>query len=117
MPRSPSLIKVSRRSFVTGSAVVSAPLVSVPSAFEAWEAERRSLEEVLDGPLAAAPEEKRAGLLTRVFELEEKILRTPSADLRAIRAKARLLSWYLDMEDADGAVAMRHIRDFLESKV
>jgi len=81
--------------------------------FEGWEAERAGLERQLHG----TPEEDEAvyeRLLDRSFQLEQRILRTPSLELPAIRVKARLVLWLMEMEDADALPAMRHIQAYLE---
>lgn len=53
-------------------------------------------------------------LLDRSFELEQLIFTTSCLELRAIRVKARLLLWLMEIEQADGLAAMRHIQAYLE---
>ena len=46
--------------------------------------------------------------------LESLILSTPSTELSAMRVKAELLTWLMEMERADGLPAMKQIASFLE---
>ncbi len=81
--------------------------------FRAWAMERGELGETL----ARTPESEaqiRESLLDRSYQLERLIIETPSDELSAIRAKAAILLWHMDMERADGLPAMRHIRTFLD---
>lgn len=55
-------------------------------------------------------------MLDRAFELERLILNTPSLELPALRSKADILVWLMEMEGADGLPAMRHIRDYLAAQ-
>lgn len=55
-------------------------------------------------------------LLDRLYELERLIIETPSDDPLALKAKAAILLWCMEMEQADGLPAMRHIRDYLDSQ-
>lgn len=82
--------------------------------FESWHAERQMLEAALDfTPEDAAPA-ARERLFDRVFQLERQILTTPSVDLPAMRAKAAMLVWLMEMEQADGLFAMKQIASFLD---
>jgi hypothetical protein len=80
--------------------------------FEAWEAARAAAERLADRT-PETEEQLRVRLLDRRFELENLIFATPCLELPAIRVKARLLLWVMEMEDGDGLDAMRHIHDYL----
>jgi hypothetical protein len=107
---------VSRRSLLAFGAATRLPTPTNQTLhpFAAWLAERRLLEQALD----RTPEETQAAtrerLLDRTFELEGLILNTPSDELRAMRVKAAMLVWLLEMEGCDGLGAMRHIKAFLD---
>ena len=83
--------------------------------FEAWIAERTAIQLALETATKDADAD-RDRLLNRSFELERRIVETPSAALPAIRAKVEILVWYMQMEQADGLPAMLHIRDYIERK-
>jgi hypothetical protein len=83
-----------------------------PHRFEAWEFQRAELEHQID----RTPEAEaglREQLLDRSFALERLIFATPCLDPPAIRVKARLLLWLMEMERADGLAAMRDIYAYL----
>jgi|GEM_PF-2637581 len=116
--RSSKSLSASRRGLLTGS-VVTVVLGGADSrarpvhCFESWEAERTELERLLDVTLEAN-EKLRNRMLDRSESLERLIFETDSLELAAIRVKARLLLWLMEMERADGVVAMRHIQAYLE---
>lgn len=83
-----------------------------PNPFVAWAAEWDRQEQLLDG-LPADDEIAREPLLARIFDLQDLILNTPATELAAIRIKAASLLWLMEMEHADGLLAMRHIHDWL----
>lgn len=107
-----------RRNVLLGGvgAVLSRPptLTAASNPFERWEAERRELEADLDRLPEATFPFARDRVLTRMSELERLILETPSFELSAVRVKAGLLTWLMEMEQADGLSAMRHIQDYLD---
>lgn len=111
------LASISRRSFLVGSTglVLSDQAAAARmDPFSTWERERAALEAELDRTPEATMREFREQLLGRLYETEQLILETPSSELNAMRAKASVLTWLMEMEQADGQSAMRHIRDFLE---
>jgi hypothetical protein len=83
--------------------------------FESWETERSEVERLADR-MPEAEEQLRKRLLDRRFELENLILATPCLELPAVRVKARLLLWLMELEDRDGLDAMRHIHAYLHRK-
>jgi hypothetical protein len=86
---------------------------STGNVFEAWSAERRAIETALDDTLEEIDPDGRERLFDRAFALERLILTTPSVELSAMKAKAHLLLWLMEMERADGLPAMRHIHAYL----
>jgi len=118
MRRSSKDLTVCRRAFLLApTALATAP--GVPSGasahqFDRWLAERQVLEAALDRTPEATHEEARERLFDRIFDLEALILETACLDPPAIRAKARLVAWYMEMDEADGLVAMQHIQAYLD---
>jgi hypothetical protein len=80
--------------------------------FAEWLAERTTVEAALD----RTPEKdsvKREALLDRAIELERLILYTPDQTPSAIRAKAHVLRWLMEMAHAEELPAMREIEEFV----
>lgn len=108
---------VSRRAILTMPGALATPSsgFAYPSLhpFDSWAMERRLLEYALSD----APEETHARarerILDRLFALERLILETECLDLAAVRVKADLVLWTMQMEEADTLSAMRHIHRFL----
>jgi hypothetical protein len=121
----PSLSKslsLSRRALLQASAATAGvPSQSAskspvhPHRFESWETERAEVELLADHT-PEIEELLRRRLHDRSFELESLIFATPCLELPAIRVKARLLLWLMEMEDSDGLDAMRHIHAYLHRK-
>ena len=81
--------------------------------FDAWLAERDELDAMLD----VTPEENekaRDKIYDRFFEIERLIIETACIELPAIQAKVGLLLWLMEMEQADGLPAMRHIKQYID---
>ena len=81
--------------------------------FDAWLAERDILAALLD----VTPEENekaRNKIFDRYAQIERLILRTRSLELPAIKAKVGIILWLMEMEDADGLPAMRHIKAYID---
>ena len=114
--------KLSRR-LVVGASVAS-PLATLPvrveplalDPFEAWTAERELISQALRS-VPETDEPAQARLLDRSHQLERLIIETPTEDLAGVRAKADILVWYMEMEQADGLAAMRHIRNYLAGRL
>lgn len=81
--------------------------------FETWLAERSELNAQLN-VTPETNEKARDKIFDRCFQIERLIVTTPCFDLPAIRAKAGLLLWYMEMEQADGLPAMRQIKEYLD---
>jgi len=90
------------------------PLSSPRANFQQWALKRTELIAALD----RTPEEgaERDRLLERLYELERLIVETPSVERSDVCMKADILLWYMEMEQADGFPAMRHIRAYLEQQ-
>lgn len=81
--------------------------------FDAWLRQRAELDDMLD----LVPEENeraRDRIFDRYSALERLILRTRCLDLPAIKAKAGILLWLMEMESSDGLPAMRHIKAYID---
>jgi hypothetical protein len=81
--------------------------------FDTWLAERDHLDAMLD----VTPEENekaRDQIFDRYAAIERLILRTRCLDLPAIKAKVGIILWLMEMEDADGLPAMRHIKAYID---
>ena len=59
-------------------------------------------------------EKARDRIFDRYVQIERLILRTRCLDLPAIKAKAGIILWLMEMEDADGLPAMRHIKAYID---
>lgn len=83
--------------------------------FEQWAAALAEAERAL----ARFPDEDdpvRERLLAQMSALERKILTTECHELPAVRAKAHLLQWLMEMEQADGLPAIKHITAYLDAQ-
>lgn len=81
--------------------------------FVVWRDERARIEGELDRTPEATQAKAREQLFDKLFAIEQQILNTNCLDPPAIRIKADLLVWYMEMEQADGLAAMRHIQAYL----
>jgi len=118
MRKSPKDPTVCRRAVLLApTALAAAPALpsgALTHQFDRWLAERQLLEATLDRTPEATQGAARERLFDEIFDLEALILNTECLELPAIRAKARLVTWYMEMDDADGLVAMRHIQSYLD---
>jgi hypothetical protein len=90
------------------------PESSPQGEFQQWALERSELSAALERTPEDGAERNR--LLNRLYELERLIVETPSAKSSDVCMKADILLWYMEMEQADGLPAMRHIRAYLEQQ-
>jgi hypothetical protein len=117
MARTATILDVSRRALLALVSVVPASrlpsMAPAISDFDLGWVEHLRVREVLSGT-PEAEEDKRNALLDRWAELEALVLETPCTSTPAIRAKARMLLLYMDMQGHEFLPAMREIHDFVE---
>ena len=86
---------------------------ALPHPFDRWVAEAYVLMD-LGWSLPEEPEGPRQRIFRRVDRLERLIVRTPSLDEPAIRAKFGYLRWIMKNNgDDDDLVAMDHVGEFI----
>jgi len=73
----------------------------------------RTFKEAAEAYEILSDSERRA-IFDRYGQIERLILLTPCLDLPAIKAKAGIILWLMEMESADGLPAMRHIKAYID---
>lgn len=114
--RDDGVAALSRRAVLTGPAALLAPRPVHGAAqhpFDAWMVERQLLEAALDAAPEVTHGAERQAIFDRLFKVERLVLETDCLDLEAVRAKADLILWTMEMEQADALSAMRHVHCFL----
>ncbi|TAJ70423.1 MAG: hypothetical protein EPO51_18000 [Phenylobacterium sp.] len=108
---------VNRRALLAGASAT--PLIPVadfsalPHQFDRWVAEAYATMD-LAWSIPEEPEGPRDRLFQRVDELDRLILRTPSLDEPAIRAKFGFLRWIAKNDaDPDERIALDHLGEFI----
>lgn len=108
---------VSRRAVLAGASAT--PLIPVsdfstlPHQFDRWVAEAYATMD-LAWSIPEAPEGPRDRLFQRVDQLDQLILRTPSSDEPAIRAKFGYLRWMAKCDgEPEELIALDHIGEFI----